>query len=137
MSVGDHEFLRRPSSSLHWMHHDDATCIEAIVSARRLARGCESALRGAGCPELAADSRLCITLLWIAAADLSTFEALNHSMGGTVGLASGRIRKFVNDLREGSYVTVDRDFGRIDYGFALTDKGWLAAEILRSASRKN
>jgi hypothetical protein len=135
--VGDDEFLRRPWSSLHWMHHDDATCLEAMMSAMKLTEGCERALRGAGCPELAGDSRLCITLLWIAAAEVKTFEGLNHSMGGTVGLASGRIRKFVNDLRDGSYLAVDRDFGGFDYELALTGKGWFAAEILRSAPRKN
>src|SRR5262245_15119902 len=119
------------------MDPHDAARIEGILAARNVPEPYASTLRAAGCGDLADDSRLSLTLLWIAADDLTSFGALNHSMGGTVGIASGRIRDFVNTLRVGGYLAVDRDYGRWDHGFALTEHGAFAAEILRSARRVN
>ena len=132
----DREWLRRPSSSLHWMLYDDAALIEAIAT-DKLSEAHADALRSAGCGELADDWRLALTLLWIAASEVTSFEGLNESMGGTVGLGTGRILDFLDGLRAGSYLVGDRDRRRFDHDFALTAKGRLAADLLRADQHKN
>jgi hypothetical protein len=137
VGVTEDSFLRRPASGLHRMQRHDVECLETIASEKQLSEPCEAALRAAGCGKLADDWRLCLTLLWIAAVDVTSFEGLNHSMGGTLGIASGAIRSFVNGLRVDSYLAVGPDYGRIDYGIALTAEGRLAAEVLRTTRRAN
>jgi len=111
----------------------DAARIDEIMAARAVPEPYATALREVDCGELVDDWRLCITLLWIVADDMSRFGQLNGSMG----IASGRIRTLLDSLRAGGYLVGDHGDHQLPGHFALTTKGRLSADVLRARQRIN
>ena len=125
----------------HWrrperMDSHDAACLDAMISGREVPDPFASALRAVECHELVDDWRLCVTLLWIAADDVTSFDALNESMGRSLSLGTGFIRRCLRGLHDGSYLAGQLP-RRFAYDLSMTAKGSLAVEVLRAGRYEN